>query len=79
MSRNAVTARLVPQDSGLAPDDFPALSGIVGEYATFAQAIRGEVEPVPTLATSLQTQIIRGALRQILETGGQGTAELHCP
>jgi predicted dehydrogenase len=61
--RNRVVASRTPADFGLAPDDLPGLSGILGEHARFIDLLEGTADASwSTLATSLPTQILRDAL-----------------
>ncbi len=73
---NRVVARKTAGDFEIEPEDFPALGGIASEQELFCRVARGEAKAVSTLANTLQTQLVREALSQLLAGGGRGTIEL---
>ncbi|MBN1809443.1 MAG: Gfo/Idh/MocA family oxidoreductase [Planctomycetes bacterium] len=68
--KNSIAARLEPGDFGIRHDDEPALAGISGEYRLFLDILSGAAEPVSTLLTSLDTQLIRASIMNLAGKNG---------
>ena len=68
--RNRSIRRLGPTSFGLTPDDLQGLGGLVGEHDLFCRVLRGQAEPISTLASTLQTQLVRQALSDLIAAGG---------
>ncbi len=73
---NQVVSRKSAADFDINPEDAATLGGILGEQTLFCDALRGVVEPICTLSSTLQTQQVREALSQLLGRGGRGMVEL---
>jgi predicted dehydrogenase len=73
--RNRVVESMTAEHFGLAPDDLPALGGILREHELFAEMLEGRAAAWSTLATSLPTQIIRERLAAMIRAGGRRAEE----
>ncbi|MFH1708552.1 MAG: Gfo/Idh/MocA family oxidoreductase [Planctomycetota bacterium] len=65
---NAVIARKTPADLNLVADDLPALAGVRGEHEALPALLAGEPS-AGTLATTLQTQVVREAFGAMVAQG----------
>jgi predicted dehydrogenase len=73
---NKVVSRFTPKDFGIAPDDNPLLGGILNEHRAFVAAIRDRKAAESNLSTTLQTQLIREALVNLITAGKPGLIDL---
>ncbi|MCD6365207.1 MAG: Gfo/Idh/MocA family oxidoreductase [Planctomycetes bacterium] len=73
---NKVVERITNVELNIAADDLPALAGTKGEEERFAQMLNGEGEVVSTLATSLQPQVIREVLQDLMKQGGAASTDV---
>lgn len=63
---NQIAQRITAGDLGVSAEALEVLDGIVAEHARFASMLRGQAEAVSTLKTSLQTQVLREELAELL-------------
>jgi hypothetical protein len=67
---NKVVERLGPADFGFKPDDFPGLTGILGEHETFIRLLQSGRTAASSLAATLQTQEVRERLVAFMRQQG---------
>lgn len=74
--KNEVADRKTAADLGIADDDHPMLCGIYHEHLSLIELVEGRAKAVSTLATSLQPQCIREAMRALIEKGRRRATEI---